>query len=228
MAKVLLVEDDEALAETLALALGALGHDVAQADTGDEALKVLLDERANFDVLLLDVMLPGPDGFEVCRRLRAHSMLPTILLTARGDPIDVVAGLEVGADDYVVKPVQPRVLDARIKALLRRAGGAEVANRKPVIAIGHLRIDPAAMTVTRDGEPLQLTTTELKLLVEFARNPDEVLSRKLLLERVWEYGYLGDSRIVDTTVARLRAKIDRGEDSLIRTVRGFGYRLESP
>ncbi|RZQ64549.1 response regulator transcription factor [Amycolatopsis suaedae] len=229
MAKVLLVEDDQALAETLELALGALGHKLTLTGSGDEALRILLEQRNPTDVVLLDVMLPGSDGFEVCRQLRRHSMVPVIMLTARGDAVDVVVGLEGGADDYVVKPVEPRVLDARIKAVLRRGNLTRQAEPDPVIRIGHLRIDPVAMTVTSEDTPLPLTATEMRLLLEFAQRPGEVLTRRVLLERVWEYGYLGDSRIVDTTVARLRAKVDRdGTAPLIRTVRGVGYRLERP
>ncbi|MDQ0378162.1 response regulator transcription factor [Amycolatopsis thermophila] len=226
MASLLLVEDDDALAEAISLALGGLGHDVALAGSGERALSELFDGSGGVDVVLLDVMLPGIDGFEVCRRIRARSLVPVILLTARGDPVDVVVGLEGGADDYVVKPVEPRVLDARMKAVLRR--GAPPAD--PLVHLGHLELDTAGMTVRADGEDLHLTATEWKLLMEFANHPGQVLSRQMLLKRVWDYGYVGDSRIVDAAVARLRAKIEKdpGRPELLRTVRGIGYRLIRP
>jgi DNA-binding response OmpR family regulator len=183
--------------------------------------------------VLLDVMLPGIDGFEVCRRIRVKSMIPLILLTARGDPVDVVVGLEGGADDYVVKPTEPRIIDARVKTILRRSATDSTPDGGPdpaAIRIGGLVIDSAALIVTSDGEELNLTSTELKLLLEFAAHPGQVLSRQALLKRVWDYGYVGDSRIVDAAVARLRAKIeeDPGNPTLLRTVRGLGYRLVKP
>ncbi|WP_106178157.1 response regulator transcription factor [Prauserella shujinwangii] len=234
MSRILLVEDDDALAEAFSLALTGLGHDVALAGTGEHALATLFDdgrEIANTDVVLLDVMLPGIDGFEVCRRIRTRSTVPVILLTARGDPIDVVVGLEGGADDYVVKPTEPRVVDARMKAVLRRAAAAPPpAAETRILTVGDLEIDPVAMIVRRDGSELHLTATELRLLIEFAEHPGQVLSRPTLLKRVWDYGFAGDSRLVDAAVARLRAKIepDPGNPVLLRTVRGLGYRLAGP
>ncbi|WP_367128693.1 response regulator [Saccharothrix sp. HUAS TT1] len=229
MPRLLLVEDDAVLAEALSRALRGLGHEVAVAATGERALEVLAERRTPTDLVLLDVMLPGVDGFEVCRRLRAADTVPVILLTARGDAVDVVVGLECGADDYVVKPVEPRVLDARVKAVLRRAVPAPPPGRH-VHVIGDLELDTAAMAVTRDGVELRLTSTELRLLVEFAEHPGQVLSRQALLKRVWDYGFSGDSRLVDATVARLRAKIEPepANPVLLLTVRGFGYRLVKP
>ncbi len=226
MPRILLVEDDAALAEALTLALKALGHDVVVAPTGERALDVLFTDRLELDFVLLDIMLPGMDGFEVCRRIRARSRLPLVLLTARGDPIDVVAGLECGADDYVVKPAEPRVIDARIKAIGRRAVTAPGPSAGQ-LRLGRLEIDAGAMSVTRDGVELALTATEIRLLVEFAGHPNQVLSRQTLLKRVWDYGYVGDSRIVDAAVARLRAKIedDPANPVVLKTVRGLGYRL---
>ncbi|UQS27742.1 response regulator transcription factor [Amycolatopsis thermalba] len=221
----MLVEDDEALAEAFSLALSGLGHDVVVADSGERALSELFDGAA-VDLVLLDVMLPDVDGFEVCRRIRARSQVPVIMLTARGDPVDVIVGLEGGADDYVVKPVEPRVVDARIKAILRRGAAPSI----PKLQIGHLEVDTDGLTVRADGAELHLTATELKLLVEFANHPGQVLSRQMLLKRVWDYGYVGDSRMVDAAVARLRAKIEKdpAHPELIRTVRGLGYRLTRP
>ena len=226
MPRLLLVEDDEALAEAFFLALKGLGHQVVLAGTGEAALDVVLGRPHDVDLVLLDVMLPGIDGFEVCRRIRANSTLPIILLTARGDPVDVVVGLEGGADDYVVKPVEPRVIDARIKTILRRVSYS--ADRSDsTVTVGSLRIDPHAMVVKRDGEELNLTSTELRLLLEFVAHPGQVLTRQTLLKRVWDYGYVGDSRLVDAAVARLRAKIEDepANPGLLRTVRGLGYRL---
>ncbi|MEU5693032.1 response regulator transcription factor [Actinosynnema sp. NPDC020468] len=228
MPRLLLVEDDPMVAEALSRALRGLGHDVAVAGSGERALE-LLAARTPVDLVLLDVMLPGVDGFEVCRRIRVGDPVPVILLTARGDAVDVVVGLECGADDYVVKPVEPRVLDARVKAILRRAAPARSA-RTGVHVIGDLEVDTGAMVVTRGGVEVRLTSTELRLLIEFAEHAGQVLSRQTLLKRVWDYGFAGDSRLVDATVARLRAKIEAepANPTLLRTVRGFGYRLVAP
>ncbi|WP_433261365.1 response regulator [Actinosynnema sp. CS-041913] len=229
MSRLLLVEDDAMLAEALSLALRGLGHEVAVATTGEQALESLVERREAADLVLLDVMLPGVDGFEVCRRIRSGDTVPVILLTARGDAVDIVVGLECGADDYVVKPVEPRVLDARIKAVLRRAVPAQ-PSRQHVHTLGDLELDTVAMVVTRNGEELNLTSTEIRLLIEFAEHAGQVLSRQALLKRVWDYGFSGDSRLVDAAVARLRAKIEPEPTNpvLLRTVRGFGYRLVKP
>ncbi|MBK7822006.1 MAG: response regulator transcription factor [Tessaracoccus sp.] len=225
MSAILLVEDDRGVAEALRLALTSLGHRIEWAADGEAGLAAAA--RHPFDVMLLDVMMPGIDGFETARRMRAASLLPIIMLTARSDPMDIVAGLECGADDYVTKPVEPRVLDARIKSLLRRAapGGTEAS-----LVFGALAINRAAMTVTRAGVPVALTPTELRLLLELADHAGQVLSRHQLLQRVWDYGYAGDSRLVDAVVQRLRAKVEPtpSKPMLIRTVRGVGYRLDRP
>jgi DNA-binding response OmpR family regulator len=223
MSQVLLVEDDAGVAELLALALRSLGHTVTTAEDGLAGLAAAAGNR--FDVMLLDVMMPGIDGFETARRLRAWSLLPIIMLTARSDSIDIVAGLECGADDYVSKPAEPRVLDARIKAVLRRA---TPESPDATLRLGSLRIDTRAMSVTRDGEAIALTPTELRLLVELAEHRGQVLSRHQLLQRVWGYGYAGDSRLVDAVVQRLRAKIEPvpAQPDYIHTVRGIGYRMD--
>ncbi len=229
MSRLLLVEDDAVLAEALSRALRGLGHDVTVAATGELALASLLDRRVPTDLVLLDVMLPGVDGFEVCRRIRAADTVPVILLTARGDAVDIVVGLECGADDYVVKPVEPRVLDARVKAILRRAVPARPPKQN-VHTVGDLELDTVAMVVSRNGVELNLTSTEIRLLIEFVEHAGQVLSRQTLLRRVWDYGFAGDSRLVDAAVARLRAKIEPepANPTLLRTVRGFGYRLVKP
>jgi DNA-binding response OmpR family regulator len=221
MVSILLVEDDPLVSRGLQLALGRRGHDVRVAETGEDGLAQF--RAAVPDLVVLDVMLPGIDGFEVCRQVRAAGQVPVIMLTARGDDFDVVTGLAVGADDYVVKPAQPMVLDARIRAVLRRSTSAD----EDVRVHGGLRIDTAALTVTVRGDLLQLTPTELRLLLTLSRRPGQVCTRAQLLEEVWEHHYLGDSRLVDSCVQRLRAKIetDPAAPVYIQTVRGFGYRF---
>ncbi|WP_200827203.1 response regulator [Thermomonospora echinospora] len=221
MATILLVEDDPSARAALDLALSRLGHGVISQTTGEEALQTLRARRP--EIAVLDVMLPGLDGIELCRRIRRDDALPVILLTARGDDLDVVLGLEAGADDYVVKPVEPRVLDARIRAVLRRAENTP-ADRT---SHGDLVIDRAALKVTKGGRDLRLTPTELRLLLELARRPGRALTRRHLLAAVWEHAYPGDSRLVDACVQRIRAKIEDepSEPRLIETVRGFGYRF---
>ncbi len=227
MPNLLLVEDDPSIRMAIELALTRQGHQVSTAATGEEALELWQTQRP--ELVVLDVMLPGIDGFEICRRIRRTDQVPIILLTARSDDIDVVVGLESGADDYVVKPVQPRVLDARIRAVLRRHGNG-ASDIGDTAVFGDLVVDRAAMTVTRNGGPISLTPTELKLLVELSRRPGQALSRQQLLRLVWDHDYLGDSRLVDACVQRLRAKVEvvPSDPRLIRTVRGIGYRLDPP
>ncbi|OLZ47249.1 response regulator transcription factor [Amycolatopsis keratiniphila] len=221
MASILLIEDDPLVRRGLQLALNRHGHEVRVAETGEDGLTEF--HTAPSDLVVLDLMLPGIDGFEVCRRVRAAGPVPVIMLTARGDDFDIVTGLAAGADDYVVKPVQPTVLDARIRAVLRRTAGSP----EDVRVHGELRIDTAALVVTVRGAPVQLTPTELRLLLTVSRSPGRVFTRNQLLEEVWEHDYLGDSRLVDNCVQRLRAKIeaDPATPVYIQTVRGFGYRF---
>jgi DNA-binding response OmpR family regulator len=221
VAMVLLVEDDPSVREGLGLALRRQGHDVRAAGTGEEGVDRLRESRP--DIVVLDIMLPGIDGFETCRRMRMQAEVPIIMLTARGDDFDVVAGLEAGADDYVVKPVEPRVLEARIRAVLRRT----VSEPSSVERHGSLVIDRAGLQVLKNDVRVALTPTELKLLLELSRTPGRVLTRQQILEAVWEHDYLGDSRLVDACVQRLRAKIEDvpSEPGYVHTVRGFGYRF---
>ncbi|MEU4399589.1 response regulator transcription factor [Micromonospora orduensis] len=228
MSQVLLIEDHQTVRDGLQLALTRQGHTVDAVATGEQGLERLRGGSA--DVVVLDLMLPGMDGFEVCRRIRRLGDLPIIMLTARNDDMDVVAGLEAGADDYVVKPVQARVLEARIRAVLRRTAGESrrgAGDRSGPEQHGALRIDRAALVVSKDGMPVGLAPTELRLLLELSHTPGQVLSRQQLLEAVWEHGYLGDSRLVDACVQRVRAKIedDSSAPVYIQTVRGFGYRF---
>jgi DNA-binding response OmpR family regulator len=221
VAAILLIEDDPLVRRGLQLALSRHGHDVRTADTGEDGLREFGSSAP--DLVVLDLMLPGIDGLEVCRRIRASGEVPVIILTARGDDFDVVGGLAAGADDYVVKPARPTVLDARIRAVLRRSAGAPDGVR----VHRDLRIDTAALTVCLRGEPVTLTPTELRLLLTLSRAPGRVFSRQQLLEEVWEHDYLGDSRLVDNCVQRLRAKIEAGPATprYVQTVRGFGYRF---
>ncbi len=218
---VLLIEDDPAIREGLELGLRHLGHSVSAAPDGESGLRAAAEGSP--DVVVLDVMLPGLDGFEVCRRLRATGTTPIIMLTARSDDLDVVAGLEAGADDYVAKPVRPRVLDARIKAVLRRVSAEPSARHE----YGDLAIDRSSMVVTKAGTPVALTPTELRLLLVLSGRPGQVFSREQLLSAVWEQDYLGDSRLVDASIQRLRAKIEEvpARPAFLQTVRGFGYRF---
>ncbi len=220
----MLIEDDPSVRESLRLSLGRHGHDVEIAETGEEGLRRL--SAAPADIVVLDLMLPGLDGFEVCRRIRAGGPTPIVMLTARGDDLDVVSGLEAGADDYVVKPIRPRVLEARIRAVLRRGGPATAASAGQETH-GDLTIDRGALTVSKAGVPITLPPLELRLLLELSAACNQVFSRQQLLESVWELDFLGDSRLVDACVQRLRVKIEDvpSKPRYIQTVRGFGYRF---
>jgi DNA-binding response OmpR family regulator len=220
----LLVEDDSSIREVATLGLEQAGFRVTTSGDGREGLVQF--RQATVDLVLLDVMLPSLDGFEVLREIRKESQTPVVMLTARSDLHDVVVGLELGADDYVTKPFELPELVARVKAVLRRSS-ADSGDQ--VISTDGLEIDPGAFSVRRHGEELQLTATEFRLLLELARRPKQVFTRELLLELVWNYDYLGDSRLVDAAVQRLRAKIedDPKEPKLIRTVRGVGYRFDA-
>ncbi|MGW5441779.1 two-component system response regulator CseB [Streptomyces asiaticus] len=232
-AHLLLVEDDEVIRNTVRMALERYGFTVSTAGDGLTGLEIFREEQP--DLLLLDVMLPELDGIGLCRRVREFSLAPILMMSARGDSLDVVSGLEAGADDYVVKPCESAVLVARIRSLLRRASFTPVA-RAPragapgpdgtadpdILAFGDLTIDTRGMEVRRAGEPLALTPTELRMLLEFAGSPGVVLERRTLLSRVWDHAWQGDTRVVDLHVQRLRAKIGAER---IETVRGFGYKL---
>jgi DNA-binding response OmpR family regulator len=221
---VLLVEDDEVIRKTVAMALERYGYRVTVAADGLTGLESFREQR--HDLLLLDVMLPELDGIGLCRKVRERSQVPILMMSARGDALDVVAGLEAGADDYVVKPVDTSVLVARIRSLLRRAAFHPASEHPPEpvpdLAFGDLTIDPRGLEVRRAGEPVVLTPTELRLLLEFAAHPGIVLDRGTLLHNVWDYGWDGDSRVVDLCVQRLRKKVG---PERIETVRGFGYKL---
>jgi DNA-binding response OmpR family regulator len=222
--KILAVEDDARIVAALSLALADEGHDVTGAETAEGALEIF--DGGQFDLVLVDLMLPGMNGFDLCRALRQTSDVPVIVLTARSDTHDVVAGLEAGADDYVTKPFETKELAARIRSLLRRTRGSHPSASERSV-IGDIELVPESGTVRRGGEPVPLTKTEFFLLCELAEHRGLVLSREQLLERVWGYDYFGDSRLVDAHIRRLRTKIeaDPSNPVIIQTVRGLGYRL---
>ena len=221
---ILTVEDDERIRSAVKLALEDEGWTVEEAANGEDAIEAF--RRHPAEVVLIDIMLPGIDGFEVCRSIRKTSDVPIVMVTARADTHDIVAGLEAGADDYLTKPFQPKELSARIRALLRRIKPTPSGHSK--LLFDDLEIIPEEGKVLREGEELHLTKTEFRLLVELGQNPGRVFSREALLDKVWGYGYFGDGRLVDVHVRRLRTKVehDAANPRHVVTVRGLGYRLQ--
>ncbi len=221
--RILTVEDDERIRTAVKLALEDEGWEVHEAEDGEDALSAFSAQPA--DVVLIDIMLPGIDGFEVCRAIRRENDVPIVMVTARADTHDVVAGLEAGADDYLTKPFAPKELSARIRALLRRARTSD--HRVDRLKFGDLEIAPDEGEVTLAGEIVHLTKTEFRLLIELASNPGKVFSREVLLDRIWGYGYFGDGRLVDVHIRRLRMKVepDPANPRHVVTVRGLGYKL---
>ncbi|MDP9418460.1 MAG: MtrAB system response regulator MtrA [Actinomycetota bacterium] len=218
--RVLIVDDDTALAEMLGIVLRSEGFDPTLCADGDAALQTFREAKP--DLVLLDLMLPGRDGIEVCRQIRAESGVPIVMLTAKTDTVDVVVGLESGADDYIVKPFKPKELVARLRARLRRTDAAS----PETLQIGDLVIDVAGHSVRRDADALSLTPLEFDLLVALARKPWQVFSREVLLEQVWGYRHAADTRLVNVHVQRLRSKIERDPEKpeIVVTVRGVGYK----
>jgi DNA-binding response OmpR family regulator len=224
MIRILAVEDDERIRAVVRLGLEDEGWQVDEAPTGEDAIEQF--KRTPADVVLIDIMLPGIDGFEVCRNLRRVSDVPIIMVTARDDTHDVVAGLEAGADDYLTKPFATKELSARIRALIRRARAAD--HGASHLRFGDLEIIPDEGIVRRGGQELHLTKTEFRLLVELGSTPGRILTREDLLERVWGYGYFGDGRLVDVHIRRLRTKVelDPANPRHVVTARGLGYKLQ--
>ncbi|HEY7042548.1 MAG TPA: MtrAB system response regulator MtrA [Nocardioidaceae bacterium] len=222
--KILVVDDDSSLAEMLTIVLRNEGFEPRVCASGDRAMSVVREFKP--DVVLLDLMLPGKDGVDVCKEIRAESGVPIIMLTAKSDTVDVVVGLESGADDYVVKPFKPKELVARLRARLRKFEESAPEG----LSIGDLVIDVAGHTVKRDGQPLSLTPLEFDLLVCLARKPWQVFTREVLLEQVWGYRHAADTRLVNVHVQRLRSKveIDPENPQIVLTVRGVGYKAGEP
>ena len=218
--RVLIVDDDTALAEMLGIVLRGEGYEPVLCTDGDKAVSSFRDNRP--DLVLLDLMLPGTDGIDICRQIRAESGVPIVMLTAKADTVDIVVGLESGADDYIVKPFKPKELVARIRARLRRT--EEPAPE--LLEIGDLVIDVAGHSVKRDSSAIALTPLEFDLLVALARKPWQVFTREVLLEQVWGYRHAADTRLVNVHVQRLRAKVEHDPDNprIVTTVRGVGYR----
>lgn len=226
MTRVLVVEDEESYSDALSYMLRKEGFEVAVAQTGTEALETF--DRTGADLVLLDLMLPGLSGTEVCRTLRQKSNVPVIMLTAKDSEIDKVVGLELGADDYVTKPFSSRELVARIRAVLRRRGDDEEEALPGTMEAGPVRMDVERHVVTVRGEDVQLPLKEFELLEVLLRNAGRVLTRMQLIDRVWGGDYVGDTKTLDVHVKRLRAKIehDPGDPQFIVTVRGLGYKFE--
>src|SRR5215217_3339670 len=222
--RVLVVDDDAALAEMLGIVLRREGYEPAFVSDGNRAVGVFQQTRP--DLVLLDLMLPGRNGLQICQDIRTQSTVPLVMLTAKGDTIDVVQGLEAGADDYVTKPFKPVELVARVRAQLRRGETGQAEN----LAIGDVQIDVPAHQVTRDGVPIALTPLEFDLLVALARKPRQVFTRELLLEQVWGYRHAADTRLVNVHVQRLRSKVERDPEKpeVVLTVRGVGYKAGPP
>jgi two-component system, OmpR family, response regulator MtrA len=223
-ARVLVVDDDPALAEMLTIVLRGEGFDTAVVAEGNRALPALRELRP--DLVLLDLMLPGINGIDVCKAIRAESGVPIVMLTAKSDTVDIVLGLESGADDYVVKPFKPKELVARVRARLRRTD-SEPAE---MLSIGDLTIDVPGHEVTREGVAIQLTPLEFDLLVALARKPRQVFTREVLLEQVWGYRHAADTRLVNVHVQRLRSKVETDPEhpEVVLTVRGVGYKAGPP
>lgn len=223
-ARILFIEDDEQMRNMLSRSLRQEGYTVQEAASGEAGLAEF--DRGGADIVLVDLRLPDVDGFDVTRSLRRRTDVPIAMVTACNDTHDVVAGLEAGADDYVVKPVVAKELSARIRALLRRTSVSALPTT--VVRFGDVELRVEAGTVSRDGQEVSLTRTEFRVLCELARTPGWVVSRRQLLERVWDYDFFGDERIVDSHIGGLRTKleVDPGRPRHIVTVRGLGYKLE--
>ncbi|KGP70924.1 response regulator transcription factor [Pontibacillus yanchengensis] len=229
--KILVVDDEDRIRRLIRMYLERENFEVTEAEDGDEALQYALDD--DFDVILLDLMMPGKDGIEVCRELREKKATPVIMLTAKGEEANRVQGFEVGTDDYIVKPFSPREVVLRVKALLRRSSSTKFlqtdTKTKDILAFDHLTIENDAHRVKADGKDVSLTPKEYELLLFLAKSPDKVFDREELLKEVWQYEFFGDLRTVDTHVKRLReklSKVSKEAAKMIVTVWGVGYKFE--
>ncbi|MGY3716417.1 response regulator transcription factor [Sutcliffiella cohnii] len=230
--KILVVDDEERIRRLLKMYLERENYLIEEADNGEDALSLALEN--DYDVILLDLMMPGMDGMEVCKELREKKATPVIMLTAKGEEANRVQGFEVGTDDYIVKPFSPREVVLRVKALLRRASSTSFLNTetssKDIIVYPHLTIDNDAHRVSADGKDVNLTPKEYELLYFLAKSPDKVFDREQLLKEVWQYEFFGDLRTVDTHVKRLREKLNKVSEhaaKMIVTVWGVGYKFEA-
>jgi two-component system response regulator RegX3 len=226
MSRILVVEDEETLAEAISFLLSKEGFEVEMAEDGPAAIAAF--EKNGADLILLDLMLPGLSGTEVCRQIRAKSSVPIIMLTAKDSEIDKVVGLEIGADDYVTKPYSSRELIARIRAVLRRGETGDATSADGVLSVGPIRLDSDRHVISVNGEQVALPLKEFELLEFLMRNSGRVLTRMQLIDRVWGSDYVGDTKTLDVHIKRLRAKIEKdpANPELIQTVRGMGYKLE--
>ena len=227
MTKILVVEDEKSFSEPLSFLLGKEGYEVEVAESGTDAIAQFTKNGA--DLILLDLMLPGLSGTEVCREIRSHSMVPIIMLTAKDDEVDVVVGLELGADDYVTKPYSARELLARIKAVLRRKSDfIEDGGDGALVQVGDIKLDADSHIVTFKGSNIALPLKEFELLEFLMRNVGRVLTRIQIIDRIWGSDYVGDTKTLDVHIKRLRAKfeVDPANPELIQTVRGLGYKME--
>ncbi len=226
MSRILVVEDEETLAEAISFLLSKEGFEVEMAEDGPAAIAAF--EKNGADLILLDLMLPGLSGTEVCRQIRAKSSVPIIMLTAKDSEIDKVVGLEIGADDYVTKPYSSRELIARIRAVLRRGETGDTASADGVLTVGPIRLDSDRHVISVNSEQVALPLKEFELLEFLMRNSGRVLTRMQLIDRVWGSDYVGDTKTLDVHIKRLRAKIEKdpANPELIQTVRGMGYKLE--
>ena len=226
MARILVVEDEETLSEAISFLLSKEGFDVAVAASGPEAIEVF--DKAGADLILLDLMLPGLSGTEVCRQIRTKSSVPIIMLTAKDSEIDKVVGLELGADDYVTKPYSSRELIARIRAVLRRGEIQDSGGDESTLEVGPVRMDTDRHIITVNGEQVAIPLKEFELLEFLMRNAGRVLTRVQLIDRVWGSDYVGDTKTLDVHIKRLRAKIEKdpANPEHIQTVRGMGYKME--
>ena len=226
MARILVVEDEETLAEAISFLLSKEGFDVAVAATGPEAIESF--DKSGADLILLDLMLPGLSGTEVCRQIRTKSSVPIIMLTAKDSEIDKVVGLEIGADDYVTKPYSSRELIARIRAVLRRGELQDNADEGTTLEVGPVRMDTDRHVISVNGEVVAIPLKEFELLEFLMRNAGRVLTRMQLIDRVWGSDYVGDTKTLDVHIKRLRAKIEKdpANPEFIQTVRGMGYKME--